>query len=68
MPLTEGQHEVEQHEVGVAVAENFQRLVTVGDERRLEPLALKHDTEHLGERRVVIDDKHTSSHGPHRST
>ena len=61
------QHQVKQDQVGPGIPENFDRLVAVGDESRLEPLAAKHDPEHLGEGGVVIDDKHTTFHGPHRS-
>ena len=34
-----------------------QRLVTAGADPRLEPLVAQHDGEHLGERRVVVDDE-----------
>jgi hypothetical protein len=62
-----GQHQVEQHQVGPEVAEDVQRLVPVGHEVGLESLTAEHDAEHLRERRVVIDDQHTSFHAPHRS-
>ena len=67
MPSDTGQHQVKQHQVRPGVTESLKRLVSVGDERRLKPLAAEHDAKHLRERRVVVDDQHASFHEPHRS-
>jgi hypothetical protein len=58
-PVGAGQHQVEQHDVGLLPAEGGQGEVAVGHEGRLEVLAAQHDAEHLGKRRVVIDHEHT---------
>ncbi|CRG92914.1 hypothetical protein PISL3812_09992 [Talaromyces islandicus] len=57
-----GQHEIEQHQIGLGLTESGQSPVTVRDERRLEALAAQHDAEHLGQCGVVIDDENASLH------
>src|SRR6516225_9274540 len=61
------EHQVQQHQIRPGIPECLDRLIAVSYEGRLETLTAKHDTEHLGEGGVVIDDQHTSFHGPHRS-
>ena len=67
IPSEPGSIRSSKHQVGPGIPENLDRLVAVGDKSRLEPLTAKHDPEHLGEGGVVIDDEHSSFHGPHRS-
>jgi hypothetical protein len=67
-PVDTWQHQVEQDKIGMSVPEHLHRLVPVRDEGWLESLATEHDAEHLGQGSVVIDDEHTTFHGPHSST
>jgi len=51
------EHEVEKHEVGALGAPFLDCPRTVSAEHRLETLSTEHDTDHLGERDVVVDHK-----------
>ena len=62
MPSVPGQHEVEQHEVGLVLVERGDRLVAVRAQHRLVAFSPQHDAEHLGQCRVVVDDEHASFH------
>jgi hypothetical protein len=62
MPSMPGQHQVQQHQVGLVLAEHRHRLVAVRAQRGLVALAAQHDAEHLGQRRVVVDDQHPALH------
>ena len=64
MPDRPGQHQVEQHDVGLGLAEGLQRAAAVGHEGRLEPVGAQHDAEHLGEGGVVVDHQHARLHAP----
>jgi hypothetical protein len=57
-----GQHQVEQHEVRLVLAEHGERLVAVGAQGRLVALAAQDDAEHLGQGGVVVDDQHAALH------
>jgi hypothetical protein len=61
-PVLAGQHQVEQHQVGACLVEGCHGLVTRADEDGLEALLTEHDTEHLAERRVVVDDQNPAFH------
>src|SRR5690625_1089006 len=58
------EHEVEQHQVGLLLAEDLQRLGTVGAQDGVIPLALQDDADHLGQRSIVIDHENSSTHAP----
>ena len=62
MPSMPGQHQVEQHEVRLGLAEHRQRLVAVRAQRRLVALTAQHDAQHLGQRGVVVDDQYATLH------
>ena len=64
MPGQARQHQVEQHDVGLGLAEGLQRAAAVRHEGRLEPVGAQHDAEHLGEGGVVVDDQHAGLHAP----
>ncbi|CAM5524863.1 hypothetical protein SABIM44S_03598 [Streptomyces abikoensis] len=57
-----GQHQVEQHEIGLHLTKSSKCLVAVRNERRLETLTTQHNAEHLGQCGVVVDDKDASLH------
>ena len=63
-----GQHQVEQHQIGPQFADRGQRLGAVTDHRGVETLAPQDDGEHLGERRIVVDDQNPLPHGDHGVT
>ena len=52
-----GQHEVQEDQIGLAIAKHLHGLGPVGAEHRIEPLAAQHDSEHLSERKVIVDDE-----------
>ena len=71
MPSLPGQHQIEQHQVRLGLAERGKRLVAVRHERRFKAFAAQHDAEHLCQCGVVVDDKDASLHAfiiplPHR--
>ena len=61
-PRQPGQHQVEQDDVGTALAERLQRPRTVGDERGIEAVGAQDDAEHLREGRVVVDHEYARFH------
>ena len=52
----------------VADADRGERLRAVADDRGVETLAAEHDGEHLGERRVIVDNQNPLPHGVHGVT
>jgi hypothetical protein len=62
------QHQIEQHQVGTSIPERLHGVIAIGHERRVESFSPEHDADHFGEGGVVVDDQHTTFHGPHRST
>ena len=67
-PVHAGQHQVEQHQVGLELAQRGQRTSTVGDHRGVEALPAQHDGQHLGQGGVVVHDQHACLHAQHRRT
>ena len=57
-----GQHQVEEHQIGLGLPESGQRLVAISYERRLKTFTTQHNPEHLGQCGVVVDDKDSSLH------
>ena len=62
------QHEVEQHDVRLGLAERLQRARAVGHEDRLELIGAQHDAEHFGERGVIVDYEDAGFHVAHGVT
>ncbi len=60
--VTAGQHQIEQYKIGFGLPKSSERFVAVRYERRLETLTTKHDSEHLGQCCVVVDDQDASLH------
>jgi hypothetical protein len=58
-------HQVEQHQIGPQLADRRERLRAIADDRGVETFPAQHDGEHLGQRRVVIDDQNPLPHGVH---
>jgi hypothetical protein len=56
-PVEAGEHQVEDHEVRPAVARQLERVRPVGGDARLVAGALEVAREHLGDRRLVVDDE-----------
>ncbi len=59
-----GQHQVEQHDVGLVGVERLHRLVTARHQVGVEALLAQHDRQHLRQRRVVVDDEHALRGSP----
>jgi len=58
------EHEIEENEIGLVFTETHQRGGAVGGEAGLEVFAAQHDSDHLGDRRVVIDHQDARIHRP----
>ena len=56
------QHQVEQHDIGLGLAEGLQRAAAVRHEGRVEAVGAEHDAEHLGQGGVVVDHEHARLH------
>ena len=58
------EHEVEEDEIGSHLLELVEGLVAGRAEEGLEALALEHDSDHLGQGRVIINYEDTRVHTP----
>ena len=56
-----GQHQVEQHQVGLVVAERVEGHVAAAHDAAVEPLLAEDDGEHLRQGGVVVDDEHAAA-------
>ncbi len=63
-----GQHEVEQHQIGLGRVDGVDGRGTVRAEGGLETLRAQHDADHLGERDVIVDDQDSRVHIPSHPT
>ena len=61
--ITTGQHHIEEHDVGLAIAENCQCKITVSTEHRFKSFGAQHDSQHLGKSCVIINDENSTGHG-----
>ena len=58
------EHQVEQHQVGLGVPEDADGTQPVAAEDRVETLPPQHDSQHLGQGRIIIHYEYASPHGP----
>jgi hypothetical protein len=59
--VASGEHQIQQDEVRLRVAECSERLVAVGAPDRVEAFVPEHDGQHFGKRGVVIDNQHPTA-------
>ena len=58
-----GEHQVEEDQVGLVVAERVEGHVAAAHDAAVEALLAEHDGEHLRQGGVVVDDEHASARG-----
>ena len=63
-PIAVGKHQVEQHDVGLALLERSARLGDRGGDARREALARERVREGLGDRALVLDEQDAIASGP----